>query len=158
MARLARVVAADVPHHVTQRGNARRFVPASDTDRIRFVIPRTVHEPSAAGQWRLLLVGLLGLRFTGRDRIRVRRLGRVRRFRLLRWTSRTAIAKVLHLLRAQGTTGVNRLNRALLLHERRLHRCRRSFANERAWLFGWPRRGPDKPYLVTDRALLRDVG
>jgi putative transposase len=33
MARLARVVAADVPHHVTQRGNARRFILASDTDR-----------------------------------------------------------------------------------------------------------------------------
>jgi len=33
MARLARVVAADVPHHVTQRGNARGFILASDTDR-----------------------------------------------------------------------------------------------------------------------------
>jgi putative transposase len=33
MARLARVVAADVPHHVTQRGNARRSILASDTDR-----------------------------------------------------------------------------------------------------------------------------
>ena len=33
MARLARLVAADVPHHVTQRGNARRFILASDTDR-----------------------------------------------------------------------------------------------------------------------------
>jgi putative transposase len=33
MARLARVVAADVPHHVTQRGNGRRFILASDTDR-----------------------------------------------------------------------------------------------------------------------------
>jgi putative transposase len=26
-------VAADVPHHVTQRGNTRRFILASDTDR-----------------------------------------------------------------------------------------------------------------------------
>ena len=33
MARLARVVAADVPHHVTQRGNARRFILAIGTDR-----------------------------------------------------------------------------------------------------------------------------
>jgi putative transposase len=29
----SRVVAADVPHHVTQRGNGRRFILASDTDR-----------------------------------------------------------------------------------------------------------------------------
>lgn len=29
MARLARVVAVDVPHHVTQRGNARQFILAS---------------------------------------------------------------------------------------------------------------------------------
>jgi putative transposase len=33
MARLARVVAADVPHHVTQRGNARRFLLEGDADR-----------------------------------------------------------------------------------------------------------------------------
>jgi putative transposase len=33
MGRLARVVAADVPHHLTQRGNARRFVLDSDADR-----------------------------------------------------------------------------------------------------------------------------
>ena len=33
MARLARVVAVDVPHHVTQRGNARRFILDSDADR-----------------------------------------------------------------------------------------------------------------------------
>jgi REP element-mobilizing transposase RayT len=33
MARLARVVAAAVPHHVTQRGNARRFILDSDADR-----------------------------------------------------------------------------------------------------------------------------
>jgi putative transposase len=33
MARLARVVAADVPHHVTQRGNARRFLLSCDADR-----------------------------------------------------------------------------------------------------------------------------
>jgi putative transposase len=37
MARLARVVAADVPHHVTQRGNARGFILASDTDRIAYL-------------------------------------------------------------------------------------------------------------------------
>jgi putative transposase len=33
VARLARVIAVDVPHHVTQRGNARRYVLDSDTDR-----------------------------------------------------------------------------------------------------------------------------
>jgi putative transposase len=33
MARLARVIAVDVPHHVTQRGNARRFILDSDGDR-----------------------------------------------------------------------------------------------------------------------------
>jgi hypothetical protein len=33
MARLARVVAAGVPHHVTQRGNGRQFILACDPDR-----------------------------------------------------------------------------------------------------------------------------
>jgi putative transposase len=33
MARLARVVAVGVPHHVTQRGNARQFILACDADR-----------------------------------------------------------------------------------------------------------------------------
>ena len=33
LARLARVVVANVPHHVTQRGNARRFLLDCDTDR-----------------------------------------------------------------------------------------------------------------------------
>jgi putative transposase len=33
MARLPRVVAVDTPHHVTQRGNARRFILDSDLDR-----------------------------------------------------------------------------------------------------------------------------
>jgi putative transposase len=33
MARLARVVAVDVPHHVTQRGNARLFILDLDADR-----------------------------------------------------------------------------------------------------------------------------
>src|ERR1700722_13430337 len=31
--RLARVIAVDIPHHVTQRGNARRFLLDSDADR-----------------------------------------------------------------------------------------------------------------------------
>jgi putative transposase len=34
MARLSRVIAVDVPHHVTQRGNARRFILDSDADRL----------------------------------------------------------------------------------------------------------------------------
>ena len=33
MARLARVVAVDVPHHITQRGNARRFILQDEPDR-----------------------------------------------------------------------------------------------------------------------------
>jgi putative transposase len=33
MARLARVIAAGVPHHITQRGNARRFILQDDVDR-----------------------------------------------------------------------------------------------------------------------------
>jgi putative transposase len=33
MARLARVVAVDVPHHVAQRGNARRLMLDCDADR-----------------------------------------------------------------------------------------------------------------------------
>lgn len=33
MARLARVVVAGIPHHITQRGNARRFILDSDADR-----------------------------------------------------------------------------------------------------------------------------
>jgi putative transposase len=37
MARLARVVAADTPHHVTQRGNARREVFYSDNDRLVYL-------------------------------------------------------------------------------------------------------------------------
>jgi putative transposase len=33
MARLARVVAVGVPHHITQRGNGRPFILASDAER-----------------------------------------------------------------------------------------------------------------------------
>ena len=33
MARLARVIAVGVPHHITQRGNARRFVLEGHADR-----------------------------------------------------------------------------------------------------------------------------
>ena len=37
MARLARVIALDVPHHVTQRGNARRYILDSDSDRLVYL-------------------------------------------------------------------------------------------------------------------------
>ena len=37
MARLPRVVIVDVPHHVTQRGNARQVILASDTERITYL-------------------------------------------------------------------------------------------------------------------------
>jgi REP element-mobilizing transposase RayT len=35
--RLARVIAVDVPHHVTQRGNARRFILDCDADRMAYL-------------------------------------------------------------------------------------------------------------------------
>src|SRR6266496_1020344 len=37
MARLPRVVIVDVPHHVTQRGNARQVILASDADRVIYL-------------------------------------------------------------------------------------------------------------------------
>jgi putative transposase len=37
MARLPRVVVADVPHHVTQRGNARQVILSSDADRVTYL-------------------------------------------------------------------------------------------------------------------------
>jgi putative transposase len=37
MARLARVIAVDVPHHVTQRGNARRYILDTDSDRLVYL-------------------------------------------------------------------------------------------------------------------------
>jgi putative transposase len=37
MARFARLVAVDVPHHVTQRGNARQFILASDAERMVYL-------------------------------------------------------------------------------------------------------------------------
>jgi putative transposase len=37
MARFPRVVVLDVPHHVTQRGNARQVILASDTDRLTYM-------------------------------------------------------------------------------------------------------------------------
>jgi putative transposase len=37
MARLPRVVAVDIPHHVTQRGNARQVILATDADRLTYL-------------------------------------------------------------------------------------------------------------------------
>lgn len=37
MARVARVAIADVAHHVTQRGNARQFVLATDSERMVYL-------------------------------------------------------------------------------------------------------------------------
>ena len=37
MARLARVVAVGIPHHVTQRGNARQFILSSDAERLVYL-------------------------------------------------------------------------------------------------------------------------
>lgn len=37
MARLARVIAVGIPHHVTQRGNARQFILASEAERLVYL-------------------------------------------------------------------------------------------------------------------------
>ena len=37
MARLARVVAVDVAHHVTQRGNRREYILSSDSERVVYL-------------------------------------------------------------------------------------------------------------------------
>jgi hypothetical protein len=37
MARLPRVVIVDVPHHVTQRGNARQVIFSGDSDRLAYL-------------------------------------------------------------------------------------------------------------------------
>jgi putative transposase len=37
MARLARIVAVNVPHHVTQRGNAQQFILAADSERLVYL-------------------------------------------------------------------------------------------------------------------------
>lgn len=37
MARFARVVVVDVPHHVTQRGNARQVILSGDADRLAYL-------------------------------------------------------------------------------------------------------------------------
>jgi len=37
MARLPRVVIVDVPHHVTQRGNARQVILAGDANRVTYL-------------------------------------------------------------------------------------------------------------------------
>ena len=37
MARLARVVAVDVPHHVTQRGNRREYILSSNAERMVYL-------------------------------------------------------------------------------------------------------------------------
>ena len=37
MARLPRVVIVDVPHHVTQRGNARQMILTSDAERVTYL-------------------------------------------------------------------------------------------------------------------------
>jgi putative transposase len=53
MGRLARVVAADVPHHLTQRGNGRRFVLDCDAD-------RSVYLKLLTGDLALCKVSLIG--------------------------------------------------------------------------------------------------
>ena len=53
MARLARVVAVGVPHHITQRGNDRQDVFRTDVDRVRYLQLLAEH----AGQWGVRLLG-----------------------------------------------------------------------------------------------------
>jgi hypothetical protein len=45
MARLARVIAVGVPHHITQRGNARRFILQDESDRKVYTNPNTLGGP-----------------------------------------------------------------------------------------------------------------
>ena len=47
MARLARVIAVGVPHHVTQRGNAWRFILQDESDRKVYVASRHKGKTSA---------------------------------------------------------------------------------------------------------------
>jgi hypothetical protein len=51
MGRFNRVVAIDVPHHVTQRGNGRRFVLEAEADRTVYL--QLLHEkpPKALGAY-----------------------------------------------------------------------------------------------------------
>ena len=53
MARLARIIAVDAPHHVTQRGNARPLILDSDSDRAVYLDPlfqySRLHRLSLAG-------------------------------------------------------------------------------------------------------------
>ena len=37
MARLGRIAVVNIPHHVTQRGNARQFILASDNERLVYL-------------------------------------------------------------------------------------------------------------------------
>src|SRR5579872_3012428 len=50
MARVARVVIADVAHHVTQRGNGRQFILASDVERMVYLdlLHQALHEQPLA--------------------------------------------------------------------------------------------------------------
>ena len=66
----------------------------------------------------------------------------MRSFLLLRGARGASIAQVIHLLWTQGTSGVDGLNRAFLLGERRLNRRWWSLVDERARLFRWAGRGP----------------
>jgi hypothetical protein len=61
LARLARVVAVGVLHHVTQRGNARRFILDCDADRVVYmnllrenIVLYKVSERHACGQMEIL--------------------------------------------------------------------------------------------------------
>jgi hypothetical protein len=46
MARFARVIAAEIAHHVTQRGNARQIIMDNSSDRESVENDKTVSHPS----------------------------------------------------------------------------------------------------------------
>jgi putative transposase len=56
MARLPRVVIVEVAHHVTQRGNGRQFILASDAERRVYLdlLRQAVHQQGVSGEsfWR----------------------------------------------------------------------------------------------------------
>jgi putative transposase len=57
MARRARVVVVDVPHHVTQRGNARQVILENDADRLTYLeLPRGYSQLYGLGLLRYCLM------------------------------------------------------------------------------------------------------
>jgi hypothetical protein len=67
MARFARVVAIDAPHHITQRGNARQTVFEGDPDRLVYLGLLRQHSTIPAGCLRSSNIGHRSARPTRKD-------------------------------------------------------------------------------------------